>query len=80
MDSLKEAGNKDIEVLTELFNKCITLCNVPKDRKNAITILFFKKSEKEDIRNYHPTYLLSTMHKILMKVLKNLLQKQLDAA
>ena len=79
VDILKEAGNETIEVITKLFNKCITLCDVPKDWKNAIIILLFKKGEKEDIRNYRPISLLSVLYKILMKVLTNRLQKQLDA-
>ena len=33
VDILKETGNETIEVLTELFNKCVTLFNVPKDWK-----------------------------------------------
>ena len=43
MDILKGDGNEAFEVLTELFNNCITLYNVPKDWKNAIIILLFKK-------------------------------------
>ena len=29
MDVLKGAGNAAVEVLAELFNMCITLCDVP---------------------------------------------------
>ena len=80
MDNLKEAENEAIEALTELFNKYITLCDIPNHWKNAIIILLFKKDEKEDIRNYRPINLLYPLYKILMKVLTNPLQKQLHAA
>ena len=71
MDNLKEAENEAIEALTELFNKYITLCDIPNHWKNAIIILLFIKGEKEDLRNFRPFNLLSTLYKILMKYLKN---------
>ena len=71
VDILKKAGNEVIEVLTKLFSKCVTIYEIPKDWENAITILLFKKGEKEDIRNYRTINLLSNLPKILMKVLKN---------
>ena len=70
VDILKE-GNDAIEVCTELFKKCITLCDVLNDWENAIKILCLKKGEKEDIRNYRPISLFSVLCKILMKVLIN---------
>ena len=68
-----------MKFLLNLFNKCISFCDVPKDWKNVINFLLFEKGEKESIRNPRLISLLSTLYKILMKVFINLLQKQLDA-
>ena len=54
VDILKEAGNETIEIHIQQFNKRITLCDAPKDWKNSIITLLFKKAAKKDIRNYRP--------------------------
>ena len=68
---IKEAGNEVFLVLTVLFNKCITLCGVPKDWKNAIIKLLFKKDEKEDNKNYRSNSLLLSLLKLLLNILTN---------
>ena len=80
IDIIKEAGEELYNLLASLFTKCIKYKDVPEDWKSAMMVLLFKKGDKEDIRNYRPISLLSTMYKIFTKILTNRIQGTLDFA
>jgi len=67
-------------ILTTIFNICLRYCRVPKSWKTSSTILIFKnKGEKDDIGNWRPIALSSTISKLYSKVLANRLSRWLEA-
>ena len=57
--------------LTMLFNKVITKCVFPKIWKETNITPIFKKGDRDDKRNYHPVSLLSTVGKVLERIIFN---------
>ena len=41
-------------------------------------VIFFKKGNRKDIKNYRPICLLSTMYKLFTKIITTRLEKKLD--
>ena len=67
-------------VLTTIFNICLRFKKVPISWKKSSTILIFKnKGSKDDICNWRPIALASTISKLYSKVLANRLTKWLEA-
>ena len=58
-----------VEVLTCIFNICISNGFIPAQWKRSNTILIYKKGDKKDPKNYRPISLQSTMYKIFAAVL-----------
>ncbi|CAM5088507.1 unnamed protein product [Eretmochelys imbricata] len=51
-------------VLATLFNQCKRLCWTPSSWKKAMTVLVYKKGERDDPSNWRPISLCSTMYKL----------------
>ena len=41
-------------------------------------VIFFKKGNRKDTKNYRPICLLSIMHKLFKKIITTMLEKKLD--
>ena len=65
---LKEFATEFGSVLTDIFNKSIKQCEVPKDWKQANVIPVFKKGDKYLASNYRPVSLTCICCKILATV------------
>ncbi|KAL0839312.1 hypothetical protein ABMA28_016056 [Loxostege sticticalis] len=77
-EMLKEGGESLIAELADLFNRCLSEGNIPKNWENAIVILLYKKGCKADLNNYRPISLLSQTYKLFSKILTNRLTRKLD--
>ncbi|CAM4518223.1 unnamed protein product, partial [Caretta caretta] len=51
-------------VLATLFNQCKRFCWTPSSWKKAMTVLVYKKGERDDPSNWRPISLCSTMYKL----------------
>ena len=91
MKNLKEAGKDQVNIetlkagdetiakqLAKLYTECITERRIPKTWKEANMVIFFKKGNRRDIKNYRPIFLLSNMYKLLTKIITTRLEKKLD--
>ena len=74
-----KAGDETIaKQLAKLYTKCITERHIPKTWKEANMVIFFKKGNRKDIKNYRPICLLSNMYKLFTKIITTRLEKKLD--
>ena len=78
IETLK-AGDETIATqLAKLYTKCITERHIPKTWKEANMVIFFKKGNRKDNKNYRPICLLSNMYKLFTKIIPTRLEKKLD--
>ena len=68
---LKAAGSSIIESLTYLFNLVLNTGTFPDDMKFAKITPIYKSGEKTDCGNYRPISVISTVAKILEKIIYN---------
>ena len=61
---LKAGGRKLWSVLAKLFTDCLNMQQIPAKWKTSKTVLLFKKGDPEDIKNYRPICLLSSIYKL----------------
>ena len=84
-----KAGDETIaKQLTKLYPKCITERRIPKTWNEANVVIFFKKWNRKDIKNYRQICLLSNMYKLFthknhnkpstVNVVTTRLEKKLD--
>ncbi|EYC16752.1 hypothetical protein Y032_0032g2474 [Ancylostoma ceylanicum] len=64
--------------LCQFLNKVISTKTVPKELAYADTILLYKKGDSRDVANYRPISLLSTIYKVMTKILCRRLEKVID--
>jgi hypothetical protein len=79
IDIVKLAGKEICTHLAKLFTSCLNQRQVPAAWNNAVITLLHKKGDKMDIGNYRPISLISHISKLFTKVIKNRIEKQLDA-
>lgn len=75
---IKKTSNFVVTPLTHIFNKCFSSGKFPNVLKDSIVIPVFKSGERDSITNYRPISLLSTLAKILEKIINNRLIGYLD--
>ena len=64
IETLKAGDETITKQLAKLYTKCITERRIPKTWKEANMVIFFKKGNRKDIKNYRPICLLSNMYKL----------------
>ena len=66
-----KAGEETIaKQLAKLYTECIAERRIPKTWKEAnIMVIFFKKGNRKDTKNYRPICLLSNMYKLFTKII-----------
>ncbi|KAI5722002.1 hypothetical protein M8J76_002173 [Diaphorina citri] len=67
-----------IPKLTKIFNRILYECEIPKQWKISKIILIFKKGSREDISNYRPISLSSTIYKVFVKIIQQRLRKKIE--
>ena len=77
-ETLKAGDETIAKQLAKLYTKCITERHIPKTWKEAKMVIFFKKGNRKDIKNYRPICLLSNMYTLFTKIITTRLEKKLD--
>ena len=78
IETLKAGDETIAKQLAKLYTKCITERHIPKTWKETNMVIFFKKGNRKDIKNYRPICLLSYMYKLFTKIITTRLEKKLD--
>ena len=80
IETLKAGDETIAKQLAKLYTKCITARRIPKTLKEANMVIFFKKGNRKDIKNYRPICLLSNkcMYKLFTKIITTRLEKKRD--
>ena len=67
IETLKAGDETIAKQLAKLYTKCITEQRIPKTWKEANMVIFFKKGNRKDIKNYRTNLLaikyVQTVHK-----------------
>ena len=78
IETLKAGDETIAKQLVKLYTERITERCIPKSWKEANLVIFFKKGNIKDIKNYRPICLLSNMYKLFTKIITTRLEKKLD--
>ena len=78
IETLKAGDETIAKQLAKLYTKCITERRIPQTWKeaNKIMVIFVKKGNRKDIKNYIPICLLSNMYKLFTKIITTRLEKK----
>ena len=58
-------------ILSSIFNRCLSESDVPEEWKTSSTILIHKKGDSSDVSNFRPIALMSCIYKLFMSILAN---------
>lgn len=75
--ALNAGGHCPWKALMERFSNYIKFIAIPNGWGKSKTVLLHKKGDKEDLKNYRPTCLLSHLYKLSTKVITNSLSTAL---
>ena len=75
IETLKPGYETIAKQLAKLYTKCITERHIPKTWKEANMVIFFKKGNRKDTKNYRPICLLSNMYKLFTQIITTRLEK-----
>uniref|UniRef100_A0A914XM98 Reverse transcriptase domain-containing protein n=1 Tax=Plectus sambesii TaxID=2011161 RepID=A0A914XM98_9BILA len=78
--ALRSGADSLTAILIHLFNLCLHQRTIPAGFADARTILLYKKGDAEDIKNYRPILLLSTIYKTFTRILTERIRVILNAA
>ena len=79
IETLKAGDETLANQLAKLYTKSITKRRIPETWKEAnIMVIFFKKGNRKDIKNYIPICLLSNMDKLFTQIITTRLENKLD--
>ena len=78
IETLKAGDETIAKQLAKLYTKFITERRIPKPWKEANMVIFFKKRNRKDIKNYRPICLLSNMYQLFTQIITTRLEKKLD--
>ena len=77
IETLKAGEETIAKQLAKLHTKCITERRIPKTWKDANMVIFFKKGNRKDIKNYIPICVQSYVYKLFTKFITTRLEKKL---
>ena len=66
---LKEGGQTLVPTLTKLFQLSLDSCTFPSSRKRANVTPLHKKNDRANVSNCRPVSLLSTLGKVMKKII-----------
>lgn len=69
-EDLKALPAETIEILKLLFNKILSEENIPEQWKCATITLIHKKGNRDEMKNYRPIGLISTIYKLFTTIIK----------
>ena len=78
METLKAGEDTVSNTLAKLYTKCLSETQLSTGWKNAKMMISFTEGDKKDLNSYIPICLLSSIYKVLMKVLTRRLEKTVD--
>ena len=78
IDTLNALEETIAKQLVKLYTKCIIERLISKTWNKQILVIFVKKWNRKDIKNYRPICLLSNMYKLFTKIISTRLEKKLD--
>ena len=77
IETLKAGDETIAKQLAKLYTKCLTERRIPKTWKETNMVIFFKKWNRKDIKNYRPICLLSNIYKLFTKIITTRLEEKL---
>ena len=80
VEFLRAGGQRLHEILASHLTSYLQKERIPDQWRTSRTVLFFKKDEREYLRNYRPICLLSVLYKLFTKIILARISRTLDEA